>query len=306
MERRWKYLTGWALFDLRRVRSGQGNPPSRSIFPAHYLALASIPGVCMRFLSFVVLALAAARIAEAAPAQSASHRFEGNDLFALQRVTDPQIRPDGGAVAYVRESFDIMIDRSRHAIWLVDTHTAAQEPLDTGPLSASSPRWSPDGRSIAFIMKTAEEKSALGSAPRKPVGAQWAEPLTLITDVTYRKDAEGYLTPGFSHVFVVSAQGGAARQLTFGAFDEHGPIAWTPDGRSILLSGNRAEGWQRDARAAQIYQVRVSDAKLTQLTHRAGPATTPRISPDGKKIAYLGFEDRLLGYQGNHVYVMDP
>jgi len=304
----------------------------------------------MRFLSFVVLALAAARIAEAAPAQSASHRFEGNDLFALQRVTDPQIRPDGGAVAYVRESFDIMIDRSRHAIWLVDTHTAAQEPLDTGPLSASSPRWSPDGRrlayvvsedgrsslvvrwmtngqsariadvsrgpedlrwspdgrSIAFIMKTAEEKSALGSAPRKPVGAQWAEPLTLITDVTYRKDAEGYLTPGFSHVFVVSAQGGAARQLTFGAFDEHGPIAWTPDGRSILLSGNRAEGWQRDAGAAQIYQVRVSDAKLTQLTHRAGPATTPRISPDGKKIAYLGFEDRLLGYQGNHVYVMDP
>jgi len=291
-----------------------------------------------------------AHLAVAAPAEAPSRLFEGKDLFGLQRVTDPQIRPDGGAVAYVRERYDIMTDRAQHSIWLVDTDTGAQHPLDTGTSSVSAPRWSPDGRrlayivsegdrsglfvrwmqsgqsgriadlaaapedlqwspdgrAIAFIMRKPEgEKRTLGTAPPKPENAKWAAPLTVITDLTYRRDTEGYLQPGYSHAFVVPADGGALRQLTFGAFDEHGPIAWTSDGRYLLLSGNRSEGWQRDMSTSQIYQVSVSDTKLTQLTHRAGPETTPRISPDGKKIAYLGYDDHMLGYQDAHVYVMD-
>lgn len=322
---------------------------SSILFQSVYPRPLSDPGVSLRPISIVFMVLVAARLAVAAPTESPSHLLEGKDLFDLQRVTDPQIRPDGRAVAYVRESYDIMTDRGRHSIWLVDTDTAAQQPLDTGPLSSSSPRWSPDGkrlayivnesgrslllvrwmesgqstritdmndgpedlqwspdgRSIAFIMRTPEEKITLGTAPPKPEGAQWAEPLAVITDIAYRRDTEGYLRPGYSHAFVVPADGGAARQLTFGAFDEHGPIAWTPDGRHLLLSGNRTEGWQLDASASQIYQVSVIDEKLAQLTHRAGPATTPRISPDGKKIAYLGFDDHMLGHQDAHVYVMD-
>jgi dipeptidyl aminopeptidase/acylaminoacyl peptidase len=303
----------------------------------------------MRFASFAFVALVAAGAVYAAPAESPSHVFEGKDLFSLQCVTDPQIRPDGHVIAYVRVSYDIMTDRPRRSIWVVDADTGAQAPLATGAGSSYSPRWSPDGkrlayvaseggrsqlyvrwmqteqaaritdltetpedlqwapdgRSIAFIMMTADEKTNLGTSPSKPEGATWAEPLTVITDVKYRADGEGYLKPGYTHAFVVSAEGGFPRQLTFGAFNEEGPVSWTPDGRYVLLSGNRTEGWQRDPVNSEIYQVSIADAVVMPLTHRVGPDRAPRVSPDGKKIAYLGFDDHLLGYQNVHLYVMD-
>jgi dipeptidyl aminopeptidase/acylaminoacyl peptidase len=300
-------------------------------------------------LVHALVALAVASSAGAVPAGSPSRVFEGKDIFSLQCVTDPQIRPDGHVVAYVRMSYDIMTDRPRRSIWLVDTDTGVQTPLATGPGSSSSPRWSPDGkrlayiasdggrpqlfvrwmqteqaaritdltempedlewspdgRNIGFVMMTPDEKTNLGSPPPRPEGATWAEPLTVITDVKYRADGAGYLKPGYSHAFVVSAEGGYPRQLTFGAFNEEGPVAWTPDGRNVLLSGNRSEGWQRDAVTTQIYQVSVVDGVVTALTNRVGPDKSPRVAPDGKKIAYLAFDDRFLGYQNVRVHVMD-
>ena len=303
----------------------------------------------MRFVSLMcVLALAAGTVF-ATPPQSPSHVFEGKDLFSLQLVTDPQIRPDGRVVAYVRVAYDIMTDRPRRAIWLVDLDTGAQTPLATGPGSSYSPRWSPDGkrlayvsseggrsqlyvrwmqndqsaritdlietpedlewspdgRSIAFIMMLPDDKGYLGTPLSRPEGAIWADPLTVITDIKYRADGEGYLKPGYTHAFVVSAEGGFPRQLTFGAFNEDGPVSWTPDGRYVLLSGNRNEGWQRESVNSEVYQVSVADAAITQLTHRVGPDRAPRVSPDGKRIAYLGFDDHFMGYQNVRLYLMD-
>jgi dipeptidyl aminopeptidase/acylaminoacyl peptidase len=304
----------------------------------------------MRLIPFAFVSLMATGAVFAAPASAPSHVFEGKDLFSLQVVTDPQIRPDGRVIAYVRVSYDIMTDRPRRSIWLVDADTGTQTPLATGAGSSHSPRWSPDGkrlayvasaeggrsqlyvrwmqteqaarvtdlteapedlewspdgRSIAFIMLTPEDKTNLGTSPPRPEGASWAEPLTVITDVKYRADGEGYLKPGYSHVFVVSAEAGFPRQLTFGAFNEAGPLSWTPDGRYVLLSGNRTDGWQRDPVNTEVYQAQVSDAVVTPLTHRVGPDQAPQVSPDGKKIAYLGFDDHLLGYQNVHLYIMD-
>jgi dipeptidyl aminopeptidase/acylaminoacyl peptidase len=304
----------------------------------------------MRSIPFAFVSIMAAGAVFAVPAAAPSHVFEGKDLFSLQVVTDPQIRPDGHVIAYVRVSYDIMTDRPRRSIWLVDADSGVQTPLATGAGSSHSPRWSPDGkrlayvasseggrsqlyvrwmqteqaaritdlteapedlewspdgRSIAFIMLTPDDKTNLGTSPPRPEGASWAEPLTVITDLKYRADGEGYLKPGYSHVFVVSAEGGFPRQLTFGAFNEAGPLSWTPDGRYVLLSGNRTDGWQRDPVNSEVYQASVSDAVVTPLTHRVGPDQAPQVSPDGRKIAYLGFDDHLLGYQNVHVYIMD-
>ena len=91
------------------------------------------------WLTFALLAGAMSAVT-AAPAEAPSPKFEGRDLFALQWATDPQIRPDGRAVAYVRRSSDVMTDSSRRSIWVVDTDTGVQTPLVAGAGSHSSPR----------------------------------------------------------------------------------------------------------------------------------------------------------------------
>jgi dipeptidyl aminopeptidase/acylaminoacyl peptidase len=149
-----------------------------------------------------------------------------------------------------------------------------------------------------------DEKARLGEAPPKPEGAEWAPPLELITDITYRADGAGYLKPGYTHIYVVSAEGGAPRQLTFGAYNEAGPISWTPDGKSLLVTGNRRENWRREAVNSEIYRVTLADGSIQELTKRNGPDRGAIVSPDGKSVAYLTFEDQYLGYQNAELHVM--
>src|SRR5258708_7662218 len=78
-------------------------------------------GGCMRALALAVLmsaALAAPVLSQ--PADGPSRVLRGEDLFSLQYAADPQVRPDGGTVAYVRVSNDVMTDHARRSIWLVD------------------------------------------------------------------------------------------------------------------------------------------------------------------------------------------
>ena len=284
------------------------------------------------------------------PLAAPSRNLSGRDLFALQYATDPQVRPDGKEVAYVRVAYDVMTDRAVRSIWLIDTATRAQRPVVASGGDASAPKWSadgkrlafvsapaggkaqifvrwsdsgatakvtdltdapsslewsPDGASLAFLMLAPEARPTLGQGPPKPEGAQWADPLEVITEVTYRADNVGYLKPGYRHVYVVSAEGGSPRQLTFGAFNEVGPIAWSPDGRHLYVSGNRHDDWRRDARNTELLEVSLDGAPVRALTDRAGPDIAPAVSPDGTTIAYLGLDERYLGYQNMRVYLLD-
>jgi len=109
-------------------------------------------------LALVVLTVAGSALA--ATPEAPSPRFEGKDLFGLQWAADPQIRPDGSTVAYVRKTYEVMTDQARASIWLIDVATGKQSPLITGPGSHSSPRWSPDGTRLAYV-SSAEGRSQL-------------------------------------------------------------------------------------------------------------------------------------------------
>ena len=286
----------------------------------------------------------------AAPVDGPSPILEPRDLFSLEAASDPQISPDGTRIAYVRRSGDIMVDRMRPSIWLIDTRTGQQMPLVAGVGSHSQPRWSPDGKRLAYV-STAEggaaqlfvrwmdsgeavritglpdsptsiawspdgrqiaysmfvpgEGTTFGSTPKKPEGAKWADPLQVITDVTYRSDEEGYAKAGFSHIFLVSSEGGAPRQLSYGAFHDNGPISWAPDGRTILFSANRAAGWEREPVNSEVQALDVASGRISALTDRYGPDSDPIVSPDGRLIAYTGYDDKRLGYHNSVLYVMN-
>lgn len=100
----------------------------------------------MRYLHTLLLTLFAPLIVAANDA-----RFQNTDIFELEIASDPQISPDGESVAYVRQSMDIMTDRARSNIWLVDVSGGGHRPILSGTDSFSSPRWSPDGSRLAYV-----------------------------------------------------------------------------------------------------------------------------------------------------------
>ncbi|WP_156839944.1 alpha/beta hydrolase family protein [Novosphingobium aquimarinum] len=276
--------------------------------------------------------------------------FTGEDLFKLSGATGPEISPDGSQIVYVRKSADIMSDKDVSSLWLVDAATGRQRPLVAGKGSHFSPRWSPDGKRLAYVssdgeggpqlyvmwldggetaritglpdspgaiawspdgsqiaytMRVPGEGMKLGKAPAKPEGAKWAEPLEIIDRVTYRYDGVGYAKPGFDHIFVVAASGGAPRQITYGNWDDGGPLSWSPDSQRILFAANRSADWERNPNNSEVYSVDVASSAVSPLTNRQGPDFAPVFSPDGSRIAYLGFDDVKRGYENTELYVMN-
>ncbi len=298
-----------------------------------------------------ILAAALGLLALPALAQdSGPGTFQPRDLFDLQQASDPQVRPGGRAVAYVRATGDIMNDRMNRAIWLIDLATGAETPLAAGSGQHGNPRWSPDGKRLAYVSTPEGEKPQLlvrwmdtgtvarvatlpeaprqltwspdgtqiafvafvpgkdpriGSAPPKPEGAKWADPLRFTDQLIYRTDSGGVLRPGNSHIFVVPASGGAPRQLTDGAVDDDGPLDFTPDGRHLLWSANRAADYMQHPVESEIWRVPVAGGTPVALTSRDGPDAEPAVSPDGRLIAFTGFDDRKQSYQDTRLYVMN-
>ena len=83
-------------------------------------------------LALLLSATALAAPASAAPATAPSRYLTGSDLFNIEVATDPEISPDGKTIAYVRSSADIMTDKARQTIWLIDVASGQQRPLLAG------------------------------------------------------------------------------------------------------------------------------------------------------------------------------
>ena len=80
--------------------------------------------------------------------------FSAEDVFEMEYANDPQVSPDGARVAYVRSAMDIMTDRTRRSIWVVDVDGDNHRPLVSGSGTFSSPRWSPSGDRLAYLSNT--------------------------------------------------------------------------------------------------------------------------------------------------------
>ncbi|MGB5822018.1 MAG: S9 family peptidase [Saonia sp.] len=173
------------------------------------------------------------------------------------------------------------------------------------PFSPASLTWSPGGDRLAFSMNVEKAPPVLVKMPKKPKDAKWAATPRITDRVYHEADGRGYIAPGFNHIFVISAQGGAPRQITTGDYHHRGQLSWSKDGQYIYFSANRNEDWEYDFRNSEIYSVGVNNNEIVALTDRKGPDYDPIVSPNGKHIAYIGFEDKIQAYQVRKLHIMD-
>lgn len=235
--------------------------------------------------------------------------FGGTEDRALTTGTysdgDARWSPDGTRIAYISDRDG---KPQIYVRWMDSGQTAQLTNLESAPSDLS---WSPDGKLISFSAFVEGEAPKIAKLPKAPEGAKWADPPKAYDRLIYRFNGRGYLKPGLKQRFVIAADGGAPRQLTSGdlpygggEFFGGGRAVWTPDGKFIIFSANAHPDYEYQPLNTEIYEVSLSDGQVKALTNRNGPDGSPAISPDGKTIAYTGFDDRFQGHQTTHLYLM--
>jgi dipeptidyl aminopeptidase/acylaminoacyl peptidase len=190
--------------------------------------------------------------------------------------------------------------------WMDATGAASQ--LTHANISPSNLHWSPGDKWIAFRGIVPHPNTWSIKLPARPAKANWTADATVIDKWHYRLDRAG-LTRGYRHIFVVPADGGTPRQITHGEWDvganlsgldRTDPLEWTPDGKSIVFSGDMEADHDMHFRRSAIYVVDVETGSTRQLSKEpgfwGGVFTGPRISPNGELVAAVGNEESRVNF----------
>lgn len=211
----------------------------------------------------------------------------------------PTWSPDGTRIAYVGHDGDG--DTQLRVVWLDSGRSTA---LTRGPHAPAAPSWSPDGERIAFTRFVEDRGPSIVEPLSPPEGASWAPPARVIDRPVFRVDGGGFLPHGQSQRFVVPAIGGPVRQLTEGPRPQPGPAAWSRDGRSLVFATNRRDDFELEPGDTDLVRMDLETLELTPLTDRFGPDAGPAFSPEGERLAWLGYDDQRLGYHNTELYLM--
>jgi dipeptidyl aminopeptidase/acylaminoacyl peptidase len=273
-------------------------------------------------------------------------------LWQLARVSEPQLSPDGSRLLYSVRTTDLAANKSTAQLFVVDVSSGERRQLTTAG-SNSNARFAPDGQRVAFLStrsgspqiwvialdggearQVTQHEGGVANMAWSPTGKHFSftADVKLDPDVHDRhKDlpkAEAKVYDDlmvrhwdtwhegtYSHLFVVTSEGGAAIDLMAGMrvdtplkpFGGGEQIAWSPDGTELCYTAKVAKDPERSTDSS-LFLVQVPADGKTPATHvnltphNPGYDTDPRFSPDGQRIAFLsmaraGFEadkNRLL------------
>ncbi|MEX1253192.1 MAG: S9 family peptidase [Dehalococcoidia bacterium] len=277
------------------------------------------------------------------PTNQKKRPIRPEDFYLLKTVSDPQLSPDAKRVAYVVSWNDKDSDEMQSSVYVVAADGGAPAQRFTQGKRDSSPRWSPDGRSLAFVSKRGDDEAQLflapldGGEPRQLTKAKFgaSQPAwspdgeriayvartgdhkpakqrnaiernapRVIRNLRYRFDGIGYYDERRPHIFTVEVETGKETQITSGDYEDGQP-AWSPNGKWLAFSSDRERQRFQRFWSSDIWVVPSTGGRPRKLTRSRGRAGSPAFSPDGRLIAFVGHENGVAGSSKNsHLYVV--
>jgi dipeptidyl aminopeptidase/acylaminoacyl peptidase len=265
-------------------------------------------------------------------AQQPTQSFTINDLLKVRRLADPQVSPDGKWIAYSVGDVNMEANRAISQIYLLSIDGGEPKQLTTGTSSNSAPRWSPDGKRLAFVtggqiwtMDTTggdrKQVTNISTGAGGPVWSPDGKMLAFVSDVYHdcqddacnkqrdekaeaskvkAKIADRLLFRHWdewrnikrTHVFVVSSEGGAARDMTPGDFDSppYGAsgsrdYAFSPDSKELAFLRN-TDKVEAISTNSDVFVVGVGGGEARRIMgDNKGYDMSPLYSPDGRFMA---------------------
>lgn len=252
------------------------------------------------------------------------------DYYGLATAADAHLSPDGKLVAFTVTTIDRKLNKKVTQIWMAPADGSRPPWQFTTEENASSPRWSPDGKSLAFI--SARRDARTGAVERPQIwllsmsggearritdlkngvtAFQWSPDGNRLacvakseggesgketdfrdyTNPAYKVDGKGYFDSRRDHIFVVDAAGGNVRQLTSGEQRNDSSPQWSPDGKRIAYLSERTD--RSLLRNGELNVVSSEGGTPVRLSAPESALGGLRWSPDGRSLAYIGAVDEI-------------
>ena len=247
----------------------------------------------------------------------AGHIPTVDELLQVKSAGAAEISPDGKWVAYTVNEADFKQDAFVTHIWLAATAPRRTVQLTSGSKSDGNPRWSPDGKRLAFTSTRGGEKDQiflirpdggeamqLTKSEAAVSGFAWSpdgKTIAFLADESGkaekdRKEALGEFNVvrkdyTYRHIWTISVEEGlkepaAGKQRTKGKEFSVGSMTWSPDGSRIAFSATLNADLIQGA-TSDIYVLTLAGDQITKIVATPGPDNSPVWSPDGKQIAFV-------------------
>ena len=274
-------------------------------------------------MSRFLVALALGSTLFAAPGEQL-RGIVAEDYYSFATAGDPHLSPDGKWVAYTVTRVDQAANRRMSRIWMAATDgTTLPQPLTSENASCNSPRWSPDGKYLAFLSTRDGTKAQVWLLPMTGGEAgrltnfdsgistiEWSPDSTRLlglvrtgpapstksdvrhySRIKYKLNDSGFFDDLRAHIVVVDVKTRVAKQITSGDQWNDKDAHWAPDSTRIVFVSDRS-GKEFDLTENEnVWVTPAGGGPLEKITAQAGAYGGPVWSPDGQRIAYLGDTD---------------